>query len=392
MHVLVINRWHDDYARYDAYLDHEEHQVTYVTHADLVTGVPKQAAEVVIVADRTDYAEVRAAIGPAIGRYGPPSAVVALHETGQPLAARLRSEFGTVGRRDYTTFLDKHEMLLAAQRSGVAVPEFTLARSAAHVEAFAARAGWPVIVKRLHGVASSGVRRLNGPVDDLPDEPLLVQRYVPHPVHHVDGLWDGTALGPWKLSRYLNTAGSVTTGPLAFAAGEPVGSAEIDDPATLAAVEEFMLALLPAMAGGPWVFHLELFVDEANQCTFMEVGCRPGGGEIPLVWREVHGRDLMEWEFALQCGLPVTAEPFAPGSEVSGQLLVPASGTVVAAPSQLGPRGAYAEVIPPVGTVLDQGTTYEFAGGRFRFRGPDTAEVIRRVYAAIDGYTMICDG
>lgn len=281
-HVIVINRWRGPFADYAAYLDHAAHHVTYVT-AEAGPVIPAGAAEVLVVGELYDYPAVRAALAPAIDRLGPPDLVVALNEANHPVAMALREEFDLPGLRapDTHRFLDKHAMLLAASATGVPVPEFALVTSRAELDGFAAGVGWPLIAKRLFGGGSSGITRLEGP--DQPfevDSPLLVQRYLPYPVFHVDGWYTGEKLGPWLVSQYLNMPDSVTTGPLAFTLGEAVGSVEIDDPALLDAVEAFLLKVIPGMCAEPWVFHLELFVTDAGEVVFLEVGRRPGGGEI----------------------------------------------------------------------------------------------------------------
>ncbi|MFN2483600.1 MAG: MFS transporter, partial [Candidatus Limnocylindria bacterium] len=405
VHVVVLNRWRDSYARYANYVDHKTCRITYVTTARGAHAVPEGAASVLIVDDLCDYAAVRAAIQPAVSEHGKPEAVVALQESDFLVASRLREEFGSRGRRpaELHHFLDKHAMLLAAQRTGVSVPRFELVTETEEICAFASRVGWPVVVKPLLGRASTGVRRVDDAdeaagIDVSALRPMLAQEYLPHPVYHVDGVFTGHDLGPWRLSTYENMPGAATTGPLAFMLGEPVGSIEVDDPVTCAAVEEFLRQLLPGMSTRPWVFHLELFMSPmaaGPRCIFLEVGCRPGGGEIPFVWREVHNVDLMGLEFALQCDETPDLPPLAAGEPVGGCLLVPLQTTpcrVVQATSMLEEDGPYAEVIPQAGVLVPKiEGSYELIGGRFRYRGTSTAEVRRKVLLTAANYEVRCE-
>ncbi|WP_202919409.1 ATP-grasp domain-containing protein [Saccharothrix deserti] len=405
-HVVVLNRWRDSFAEYARYLDHDVARVTYVTTGVGRAAVPANAREVVVVEDLLDHAEVRAALEPALRAHGRPVAVVALQESDFAVAAALREEFSARGRKpaDLHHFLDKHAMLLAAQRTGVPVPRFELVTDPVGLTGFAGEVGWPVVVKSLQGRASTGVRRLDSAdaVDrlDIPfdaEHPLVVQEYLPHRIHHVDGVHlGGGALGPWRLNAYLNVPGAAATGPLAFTMGEPVGSVEVDDPALLAVVEKFLRVLVPGMSADPWVFHLELFLTPDGECVFLEVGCRPGGGEIPFVWRDVHGIDLMECEFSLQCGETPDLAPFDADEPVGGCLHVPldrpAPCRVVAADSMVAEDGPYAEVIPAVGSVIPRTAgSYEFVGGRFRHRGASTAEVAARVMATAADYRLVSE-
>ncbi|MDX3659773.1 ATP-grasp domain-containing protein [Streptomyces sp. ID05-26A] len=405
-HVVVLNRWRDSFAEYARYLDHDIARVTYVTTDVGRAAVPANAREVVVVEDLLDHAAVRAALEPALRTHGRPEAVVALQESNFAVAAALREEFSSRGRKsaDLHHFLDKHAMLLAARRTGVPVPRFELVTDSFGLTGFAAEAGWPVMVKSLQGRASTGVRRLDSadavPLLDLPFDsghPLVVQEYLPHRIHHVDGVHlGGGVLGPWRLNAYQNVPGAAALGPLAFAMGEPVGSVEIDDPALLAEAEKFLRVLVPGMSADPWVFHLELFLTPDGEFVFLEVGCRPGGGEIPFVWRDVHGIDLMECEFSLQCGEVPDLAPFDDDEPVAGCLHVPldrpAPCRVVAAGSMVGEDGPYSEAIPAIGSVIPRTAgSYEFVGGRFRHRGTSTEEVATRVMATAAHYRLVTE-
>lgn len=403
-HVVVVHRWWDNYALYDHYIDHERARVTYVVTRTSRAAVPASAAAVVVVDDLTDLDAVRSALAEPVRRFGRPRAVVALNERDLRVASLLREELQCPGRRwtDLRRFLDKEEMLRAAVGTGARVPEHARAADAADVARFADAHGWPVVVKPIRGTASAGICRLDSP-DDLDARsaellwPALVQQYVPHPVYHVDGYFDGTTIRPWRLARYVNVPNAVTYGPLAFNSGEPVGEAEIDDPRILAAAERFLGALVPGMSRDPWVFHCELFVDDAPDepvCSFLEVGCRPGGGEIPFVWRDVYGVDLMDLEFSLQCGFPPQPPEIPADAPIGGSLLVPYTGAptgrVVEATSMVGrPNGPYGEVLPRIGSLVSNAIgSYESVGGRFRFAGPTTADVTRRILATGRDYVL----
>ena len=108
---------------------------------------------------------------------------------------------------------------------------------------------------------------------------------------------------------------------------------------------------------------------------------RVGGAEIPLLWREVHGHDLMETAFRIQLGLAIRAEVPRLADEVGGWLLIPAPADRPCRITEITPMvgrrpGPYAEVLLPVGEVLpDADSYYEHVGGRFRFRGASSQAV-----------------
>lgn len=387
-HIVVINRWRERYAEFTRYIDHAEYRVSYVSTEVGTGSVPPQANEVVLVPATDDLERVRAEVRGLAARHGAPVAIVALKEDDLLVGAALREEWDVPGPRQPSqiVFRDKYVMCRAVADAGLDVPDFAAAASPEDVRAFGTAAGWPVIVKPRTGSSSAGVVRVDGPEQvaglDLDSEPMLVQAFVDAPISHVDGLFDGRRLLAWRASRYLNTC-------LGFRGGSFLGSVEIDDPEVNAAVERAATAYLGALSPDrPTVFHLELFLDRGPDggtvCRFLECGARVGGAEIPFLWREVHGYDLMHaaWQLQLDRPLPPVppsaAAPHTDG-EVAGWMLVPAPAErpcrITESVSMTGRAdGPYAEVVLRPGEVLpDADAYYEHVGGRFRFRAPDAA-------------------
>lgn len=398
-HVLVLHRWRDRHACYEDYLDHSAYRISYITTDMGRASVPDDAAEVVVVTATDDFDQVRAAADGLAERFGRPDRVVALNEGDLDTAAELRAHLGCAGDHPerVARFRDKLTMAQAVAAAGIRIPAFADAPDIFAVAAFADEHGWPLIVKPRRGTASRGVVRLDS-VDDLellraqPDEPRLVQVFCGDPIYHVDGLWTGTSLGPWRASRYLNTCVEFTT-------GEVLGSVEVTDPDLLSALGSFTAAVGAALGPEPWVFHLEVFVgsgrDGELQLTFLEAGARVGGAEIPFLWREVHGIDLMSAAVAIQLGeQPFLEEP--PGDrEVGGWLLV---STPVPAPCRVTAAelpdsdedGPYAQVVPPVGYRVPKVGGYEHVGARFRFRGTRTIDVEKAILRTAARFRLDC--
>ncbi|MFF0190837.1 acetyl-CoA carboxylase biotin carboxylase subunit family protein [Streptomyces sp. NPDC005244] len=379
-HIVVVNRWRERYADYARYVDHTTHAVTYVTTEVGTASVPSTAAEIVTIEATDDLDAVRAAIRDLAGRHGRPAHIVALKEDDLLVGAQLRVEWDCPGPRpaDLRPFRDKHTMTQTITKAGLPVPPSALIEHPRQVEEFAAVHGWPVVVKPLLGSSSAGVIRLDGPRDlTAPafDEPLLAQAFNPHPIHHVDGVFTGTELSVVRSSHYLNTC-------MGFREGTVLGSVEDSDQKLSAIIAEASRQVMRALTDRPTVFHLELFVDQSSStCTFLEVGARTGGAEIPFIWRELHGYDLMENGFRIQLGLPPHEPPAHQREEYGGWLLVPAPAQrpcrITEVTSMTGRHnGPYREEILPIGEVLPQADSYyEHVGGRFRFRGQSSAEV-----------------
>ncbi|HEY1620908.1 MAG TPA: hypothetical protein VGG25_25010 [Streptosporangiaceae bacterium] len=397
-HIMVIHRWRDSYARYADYLDHSRFTVSYITTGLGRQSVPPAAAGVVTVAATDDLAQIRDAAARLAARLGPPRCLVALNEGDLDTAALLRAELGCDGLLpgELARFRDKLAMAQAIAKAGIAIPAFADAPDRAAVTRFAARHGWPVIVKPRRGTASRGVLRLDSPagldaMDEMPPEPRLVQAYCGDPIYHIDGVWTGSRLGPWRASRYVNP-------PALFTHGDVLGSAEVDDQDVLAALEPFTAAVGAALSDRPWVFHLEAFVGSApgggQRVTFLEVGYRCGGADIAFVWREVHGVDLMGAAMAVALGRQPAAGPIR-APRVAGWLLLP---TPVPAPCRVtavdvpgtGEGGPYAVAVPAVGDVIPATGGYEHVGARFRFSGDSTQDVEKAIISTASRTRLDC--
>jgi hypothetical protein len=389
-HVVIVTRWREQYADYARYLDHRSHRVTYITTEVALESVPPEAADVLVVTATDDLKSVRGAVRELADRHGPPDAVVALKEDDLLVGASLREEWNCPGQRPdgLIPFRDKYRMCRAVAAAGLPVPAFAPVTGADSVRDFAAAMGWPVILKPWIGSASEGVVLLNGPADaaglQLNGE-LMLQAYNPNPIYHVDGLFTGGGLAHCRASRYINTC-------LSFRGGSFLGSVEEDDPDINRAIDTYAASFLAALTTEATPFHLEVFVDAGApggpSCTFLEVGARVGGAEIPFIWREVHGYDLMSVAFRLQLRLPVDVpDPAPPDGEVGGWLLIPAPTAkpcrITEATSMLGRKpGPYAEALLRPGEVLPLADAYyEHVGGRFRFRGRSSAEVEAAIIA-----------
>lgn len=392
-HVVVVHRWREPYARYTEYLDHAAHAVTYVTTEVGRAGVPDAAADVRVVERTDDLREVGPAVDDLAARWGRPVGLVALKEDDLVLGATLRVAWDLPGPRpgDVEQFRDKGEMCRRVAAAGVDVPALADARTVADVLAHGEAHGWPVVLKPRAGSSSAGVVRVTGPDDVLGlrlDDDLLVQQHVDDPIYHVDGVFDGARVRLLRASRYLNDC-------LAFRGGSVLGSVEEDRRHVVDAVHAAAEAALAALTDRPTVFHLELFVDPATgRCRFLEVGARVGGAEVPLVWREVHGVDLMAVAVDLQLGRPCAVPVDPRHAEVAGWLLVPAPAErpcrITGSRSMLGTSpGPYAERVLAEGDVLpDADAYYEHVGGRFRFRGASSRDVEAAVRATADAFEV----
>ena len=168
-----------------------------------------------------------------------------------------------------------------------------------------------------------------------------------------------------------------------------------------AAIGRWTDRFLGAFGVDSLVFHLELFLaQEAGEeptCTFLEVGARVGGAEIPFLWRDVHGYDLMAAAMRIQLGEPVEPPAVGDGDELAGWLLAPAPARRPCLISDVTPMvgrepGPYAEDLPRVGDVVPLADAYyEHVGGRFRFRGPTSGDVEKAILLTAADFRVSAD-
>ncbi|GAA5079834.1 ATP-grasp domain-containing protein [Nocardia iowensis] len=397
-HVTVLHRAPAIAMPFADRIDHDHYAVSYVTRKASMLTVPEGAAEVVVL---DDFAAAPGAIRELANRFGIPERIVARSEHDLLTAADLRVEFGIQGNypEHVLPFRDKLVMCEAISGAGIPIPEFACAADRAAVESFAAVHGFPLIIKPTLGAGARGIVQLNAPNDlaelpDLDSQPYLVQHFCPDDVGHVDGVWLGTELGPWRASRYLNTC-------LDFAAGGTrLGSVEIDDRDLVLRLGAFTESVCMTLSKGrPQVFHLEFFLgseqDGTPRIQFLEIAARVGGAEIAYIWRDVHGYDLLGASLDIQLGRDPAAAPL--GDEIGGWLVirpsVPIPCRVLGTHLSLRPTewsAPYGGDIPEPGSVISETAGYINVGATLRFLGTSSADVMASIQHTAAEFRMHC--
>ncbi len=195
---------------------------------------------------------------------------------------------------------DKAETRRFLSRHGVPVPDFTVCRTVAEVEA---AAGGPVVVKPSQGTGSQGVRACADAAEAgrwaralLASAPVvLVEREIRGPEYSVEVL-DGVVV--------CVTAKHVGDAPYFVETGH-------DLPARVpacAVLESVTLSALRAVGLTSGPAHVELRLD-GDTPHVIEINPRLAGGLIPRLIRHATGRDLIDEVVAGAAGLPAgTAE------------------------------------------------------------------------------------
>lgn len=399
-HILVLNRFDARRGcRYTRYVDHTVDRVAYLSTAAHVDGVDSAAAEAVVtVTDLGDHAEAIAHARDLVARFGAFDHVVALYERDLDLAAELRAALGVPGPLpDHVRKVrDKVTMKELVAAAGVRVPRFVSAESADDVLRLADEVGFPVVLKPRDGDGSQGIilvnsrRSLVAAIESLPAG-YMCEEFVDGTMYQVDGVVDHSgAVRALRSSRLLNTC-------LDYALGDPFGSVANDDAdleGRLVGYSEQVLAALDVRGS---VFHLEVFVvdgaEAPDDIVFLEVAARAGGAEVPHIWREVYGQDLLEIAVRLAVGEdpPVTSVDMA--GDAGGYLLMPEPPTrpcrVVDVVSLIDRIPVmYDEDLPEVGSVMDGTGGPAENGGRYRFRAGTGKEIQAAIEQVIAEYEL----
>ncbi|CCK32352.1 hypothetical protein BN159_7973 [Streptomyces davaonensis JCM 4913] len=241
--------------------------------------------------------------------------VIAHHEADVALAARLRERLGLDGAwsADITPFRDKVLMKTLAREAGIEVAEHLVPGRPQEVRDFAARQGFPVVLKHRAGYNSIGLRIVADP-DEL--EPvlaearwgdLIVEAYVPGRMCHVDGLVvDGRTVAAWP-SQYQYDLASFGLDP-----GPRVDlTLDVDDPLTprlLTLIERTLTALKrPGSRLRTHAFHAEVFHTPDDRLVLCEIAGRSGGAKIREVFEILFGIQLAVQVTRAEAGLPLPA-------------------------------------------------------------------------------------
>ena len=397
-HILVLNRFDREMGcRYPDYIDHTADRVAYLTSAAGRTGVDASLAETTaVVDDLADWPSVSGLARDIASRFGPLDYIVALFERDLEVAAALRELLVVPGpsRADVMKVRDKVTMKRLVAAAGLRVPRFAEASSSEQVRRFADEVGLPVVLKPRDGSGSQAIYLINSRdslaslEDASPMSDYMCEEFITGTIYQVDGVvQDGTVL-VLRAFRLLNSC-------LDYALGDSFGSVASDDIALEERLIGYSELALAALGVRSSVFHLEVFaVDPVGPgkydgLVFLEVAARPGGAELPHIWREVYGLDLLEVAVRLSVGESPIPGQVALADEAGGYLLMPEPqvkpSRVLSVTSLIDRVPAmYAEILPEPGTILNGTGGAKETCGRYRFRAGSGQEIelaIRQVLA-----------
>lgn len=405
MHVVIVNRWprfHDgvrwdnELTRYEEFVDHRRHRVSYVVDGPGAQGVlaPREhIAHLVQVPDVNDVDALRDAVAEVVRVVGPVDELVAMSEFTLEVAARVREDLGIPGPTvaDVAPYRDKVRMKEVLAAAGMRVPAFRACTDTEQVLALASQIGYPLVLKPVDGAASIGVHRVD---DEASLRALLatvdlaryeVEEFVTGTIHHVDGFVDAAGDVPFQVvSRYVNDC-------LAFGGGAPLGSVVLQRSPLRGRVEAYARDVVRHLGMRATPFHLELFVQPDGELVFLEIGGRVGGSEVPHLLNRLFGVNLFEVWLRTITGDPVEL-PAKEHDASGGWLVVPKPPVPVRVErvTSMADRvpGVWRELLPRPGEVLEPGGAYDaLHSGRFILLDEEEARVeagIRRIVAEFE--------
>ncbi|GIJ24027.1 ATP-grasp domain-containing protein [Micromonospora lutea] len=400
-HILILNRWSNEFGEYHRYVDHRSNRVAYLTTPAGREPLDEQLAEAIItLPDLGDVAAVTTQAKELSTRYGQFDHIIALSEFDLETAAELRAILDVPGKdsAEVLKVRDKLVMKRHIEQAGLRVPAYGPANSADQVRELVRRVGLPIVLKPRAGADSQGVfvcrtqDELNRLLTDESFTDYEGEEFVEGGLYQVDGVVQHGRLLVVRSWQCL-------AGCLDFAQGTPFGSVANDDAEFERRVVSYTERVLAALGLTDDVFHLEFFRtdtpvgdDEHADMVFLEIGARAGGGQVRFVWRDVYGVDLIDASVRLQIGENLELPAMDLGT-VAGYLMMPEPPVRPAVVHGVGSlRGRvpdlYDETLPPPGAVLNGTGGARHTAGTFRFRAPTAARVKQAISRAAELYEL----
>ncbi|MGC5052056.1 ATP-grasp domain-containing protein [Micromonospora sp. DT48] len=400
-HILILNRWSNEFGEYHRYVDHRSNRVAYLTTPAGREPLDEQLAEAIVtLPDLGDTAAVTTHAKELATRYGPFDHVIALSEFDLETAAELRAVLDVPGKTmaEVLKVRDKLVMKQHIEQAGLRVPAYGPANSVEQVRDLVRRVGLPIVLKPRAGADSQGVFvcRTEAELDSLlADESFTDyegEQFVEGGLYQVDGVVQGGRLLIVRSWQCL-------AGCLDFAQGTPFGSVANDDAEFERRVVSYTERVLAALGITDDVFHLEFFRtdapiddDEHADMVFLEIGARAGGGQVRFVWRDVYGVDLIDASVKLHIGAELKLPQMDLGT-VAGYLMMPEPPVRPAVVHSVGSLlgrvpDLFDETLPPPGAILNGTGGARHTAGTFRFRAPTADRVKQAISQAAELYEL----
>lgn len=234
-----------------------------------------------VQAPLSDREQSLRALGLLVHRHGRLGRIESLNEHWLSLEAALREDFNVPGPRPAQVALwqDKLAMYRMFRDADVPTPETEAVVSAAQLQAFAARVGYPLVCKPAVGVGAAGVFSLRSAEEvharlaTIPER-AVVQPFVDGRIVTFDGVVDraGQVVFSFSLEYSHGVMEVIRDGlDISFWTHREVSPS----------LAQLGTAVLKALGLKERWFHLELFRLAGGRYMLLEANLRPPGGFIP---------------------------------------------------------------------------------------------------------------
>jgi ATP-grasp domain len=297
--ALILNRFPVSRVPYRRWLG-ESVQARMITSPAALDARPDiEDAHVVDDYDATGQVEDLAV---ALYRERPYDHIVAMSEYDILRAARLREFLGVPGQDYQSALAFRDKVVMKDYWSAVSLPvtPYASVDTGTDLLEFAARHGFPVVVKPRRAAGSRGVsvlrdhHQLSEWLAGVWSMPLsgisgwMAEKFVDGQMLHVDGLLTAGGLEiAWP---------STLTSQLAFQDGQPTFSVHLDaaDPAVAEARAIVEAALQALPCPGLTIFHAEIWRLSDSSLALNEIASRLGGGRIRATIAAAFGTDMAQ--------------------------------------------------------------------------------------------------
>lgn len=393
--VLIVNRFNDDYSRYASYLDDMGARLWLITtRIDGLPGFRPHDYSRIDLIDQLDLATIEQTLQSDPAAAAAIRHVVAISEYDLELGAAVREHLGVKGYSvEYIRrFRDKGYSKTLVTSAGVRTPQWMAVWPGMSADVIEKTWHYPVVVKPISGAASSGVQvcgdraELQEKLSSLdPSLEWEAETFIPGPLYHCDGYTEDGVVGYLSTSRYVGSCA-------AFNDGQPLGSVSIQHTEQAQLLADGVARTLRALGLENGVFHLEAFLDH-GEFVFLEIGHRPGGGEILWVTHRHGGVDLMSAAVRLSCDLPALHAGTTPRSPAGsyGWVMCSAMGQSGKVVRSISSRGILPQCLTVIraafpGQVVPDEPEYDFTGLSAHVHAASPAEAtaaIEQVFADV---------
>ena len=254
------------------------------------------------VDDALDPRQLEGAVRGLAQRIGPPARLIATLEELQVPLAEVRERLGVPGLSVEAAhnFRDKSRMKDVLAAAGVPCARHQLCGDADACRAFAARLGFPLVVKPPAGAGARNTFRVEhaGQLEEWlatspprPQQAALLEEFVTGQEHSFDSITLNGRTVWSSISRYQPTPLEVLRNP--WIQWCVVLPRDVSGP-EYAAIREQGPRALSALGMGTGISHLEWFRRPGGDIAISEVAARPPGAQFTTLISYAHDLDLYQ--------------------------------------------------------------------------------------------------